>query len=77
MTAPLPSAYKALRRQLGKATDQGMRERLLSTLRYLERLYGLPRTFPDDDGDLRRRRVFCRSPHRLNPRLVRDPLAKV
>lgn len=75
MTKPLPSAYKTLRRSLDRATDAGMRERLVGTLRYLERLYGLPRTFPDEDGDISRRKVFCRSPHRLNPRVVHDPLA--
>jgi hypothetical protein len=72
-TPPVPSSLKALRVSLRRATDDAMRDRLSHAIEYLERVYGLRRALPQDDGDMRRRKVFCRSPHRLNPRAVRDP----
>jgi hypothetical protein len=64
----VPSAYNALRRQLGAATDGATRDRLERAITYVRRLYGLPESPPHhDDGDLRRRN-FARSPHRIIPR---------
>jgi hypothetical protein len=72
--APFPAAYKALQRQLGKARDEETRDRVLGAMRYVGRLYNLSiERMPQDDGDMRRRKVFTRGTHRLSPRTIRDP----
>lgn len=72
-TRPIPSALMTLRESLRRATDEGMRDRLSQSIAYLERLYGLrSEPMPQDDGDMRRRKVFCRGQHRINPRTIRQ-----
>lgn len=70
----LPAVYKALQRQLGAARDDVTRDRLRGAIAYIGALYGLPSGPPEqDDGDMKRRRIFTRSQHRLHPRIVRSP----
>jgi hypothetical protein len=70
---PYPAVYKALQRQLEKARDVETRDKLLGVMRYVAALYGLPiKRLPQDDGDMRRRKVFTRSPHRIEPRTIRE-----
>ena len=64
---PLPAPVKALRPSLRACTVDGLRDRYLKTLAWLERLYGLrSQTAQDDDitGDMKRRR-FADKPHNL------------
>lgn len=76
MTAPVPSALKALRASLRTASEPVLRDRLLGAVAYLSRLYGVPAGLPEaeaDQGDLRRRRQFAASRHRGPIGRSRDP----
>jgi hypothetical protein len=67
---PLPTALKAMRKAWREATDERLRDRLADAVRSLERLYGVRSVLPPEDGDMRRRKVFSKFPHRLEPRSI-------
>jgi hypothetical protein len=73
MTTPVPSAIKALQRQLTKARDGETRARLSQALAYVRRLYCLPDK-PDAarDLDMKRRERICRTRHPFQVTRQRD-----
>lgn len=70
MTAPVPAPLKALRASLRRTTEAPLRDRLQAAIGRLEVLYDLPRTFPDDNGDMKRRKNFVGSRHSLRGRIL-------
>jgi hypothetical protein len=68
---PLPIALKAMRKAWRAAADDRLRDRLADAVRGLERLYGVRSVLPPEDGDMRRRKMFAKFPHRPPPRLAR------
>ena len=55
----IPSALRALRASYRACKEPQLRDRLSEAIRRLELLYRLPPSFPDDDGDMRRRKIFA------------------
>jgi len=77
MSRPLPTALKALQRQLGAVRDDATRNRLLGAIAYVRALYGLPGgPMIQENGDMKRRRLFTRQRHRLYPQSTLFPNAK-
>jgi hypothetical protein len=67
----LPSALRAMRRAWREATDERLRDRYSDAIRHLERLYGFRTSLPEETGDMRRREIFTKSPHRIEARAIR------